>query len=229
MPAVRGLAVAAMLLVASAASAQSGDPGFRTHHFTLSAGLVVTGGYPVGDQAAELRRNATGNPSPVPLFRADSEFDTGSGFDARVNFAFSRALAVEVGASYSKPRLDVLISGDTEAGSNAQLGEEVSQYTVDVSGVWQVPGLALGQRARPYVIGGGGYLRQLHEGRLVADTGKLFHAGGGVYLWLTGGSSTARATGVRAEARFVRRWDGIEFADASRNFPAFSVMGFIGF
>jgi hypothetical protein len=122
-----------------------------------------------------------------------------------------------------------VISDDAEADANVQLGEDVLQYTVDVSGLWQVPGIALGRRVRPYVIGGGGYLRQLHEGRLVAETGNLFHAGGGVYVWLTGGSNSARAIGLRAEARFVRRSGGIEFEDASRNYPAFSVLGFVGF
>lgn len=227
--AARGLAIAATLLFASAASAQSSDPGFRAHHVALSAGLVASGSYPVGDQSAELRRNATGSPAPFPLFRADSTFDTATGFDARVSFAFTRTLAVEVGGTYSKPRLDVVISDDAEADANVQLGEDVLQYTVDVSGLWQVPGIALGRRVRPYVIGGGGYLRQLHEGRLVAETGNLFHAGGGVYVWLTGGSNSARAIGLRAEARFVRRSGGIEFEDASRNYPAFSVLGFVGF
>ena len=224
-----GLAAAAVLLVASSASAQDDGPALRAHRFNLAAGPIATGGYPVGDQNANLRRNASGNPAPLPLFRTDSTFESATGFDARVSFAFTRTLAVELGATYSRPRLEVTISDDMESGADVQLGEEVVQYTVDVSGLWQLPGISFGRRARPYLTVGGGYLRQLHEDRLVAETGRIFHAGGGVRVWFTGGSTTARAIGLRAEARLVHRSRGIEFEDASRNFPAFSLLGFVGF
>lgn len=229
MTAARGLGAAVILLVASVASAQDDGPALRAHHLTLSAGVVTSGGYPVGDQSADLRPNASGTAAPIPLFRTDSTFESVAGFDARVSFAFTRTLAVEVGATYSKPRLEVTISDDSESDPNVRLEEQIQQYTVDVSGLWQPPRISLGRRARPYVIVGGGYLRQLHEGRLVAETGGLFHAGGGVRVWFTGGSPTSRAIGFRAEARLVRRAGGIEFEDASRNFPAFSLLGFVGF
>ena len=228
MSARRRLATAVLLVASvSSASAQDNDPALRPHRFTLSAGVVASGGYPVGDQSAELRRNAAGNPAPLPLFRAESTFEAAPGFDARVDFALSRGLAIEVGATYSTPRLEVTVSDDSESDPNVQLGEEVSQYTVDVSGLWLVSGLALG-RVRPYIILGGGYLRQLHEDRLVAETGGLFHAGGGVRIWFTGGSGSARAIGLRVEARLVRRSGGIEFEDGVRNYPAFSILGFLG-
>ena len=219
-----------ILLVATAdlASAQDDGPALRPHRFTLSAGVIASGGYPVGDRSAELRRNAAGNPAPLPLFRAESTFEAAPGFDARVDFALTRSLAIEVGAAYTTPRLDVTVTGDSESDPNVQLGEEISQYSVDLSGLWHLPRLSLGRRVRPYIILGGGYLRQLHEDRLVAETGGLFHAGGGVRVWFTGGSASARSSGLRAEARVVRRSGGIEFDNGGRTYPVFSILGFFG-
>jgi hypothetical protein len=223
-----GLAIFLVLIaIAESASAQDA-PALAPHRFILSAGAIAGGGYAVGDQTAELRRNAGGNPAPFTLFRAESSFEGTTGFDARVDFALARSVAVEVGATYSTPLLGVTVSGDSESDPAVQLAEEIAQYSVDVSGVWHLAWPSLGRRARPYVILGGGYLRQLHEDRLVADTGGLLHAGGGVWLWFTGESATRRAIGLRAEARLVRRSGGIEFEDRSRNYPAFSILGFLG-
>jgi hypothetical protein len=227
----RGLAATVVILrvtIAESATAQDDGPALAPHRFTLSAGVVGSSGYPVGDQSADLRRNAVGNPAPLTLFRAESTFEAAPGFDARVDFAVTRSLAIEVGAAYSTPRLEVTVTGDSESDANVQLGEEVSQYTVDVSGLWHLPRLSMGRRVRPYIMLGGGYLRQLHEDRLVAETGGLIHAGGGVRVWFTGGSASARASGLRAEARLVRRSGGIGFDDDSRLYPIFSILGFFG-
>ena len=68
MSAGRRLATVVVLVASvSSASAQDNDPALRPHRFTLSAGGVVSGGYPAGDQSAELRRNAAGDPAQLPL------------------------------------------------------------------------------------------------------------------------------------------------------------------
>jgi hypothetical protein len=228
---IRGRLTAPMVFVlvaiAGPATAQDTGPALAPHRFVLSAGATASGGYPVGDRTADLRRNATGSPAPVPLFRTESAFDWAPGFDARVDFAITRSLAVEVGATYATPRLGVTVLDDDESDPSVQLSEEVSQYSVDVSGLWHLPWPSLG-RARPYVIGGGGYLRQLHQDRLVAETGQQIHAGAGLWLWFSGASASPRSTGVRAEVRLVRRFGGIEFEDASRNYPTVAVLGFLG-
>ena len=138
------------------------------------------------------------------------------------------AVAVEVSGRYSTPALTVTVSQDGEHDGNAILLETLAHYAVDVSGVYQLP-INLGRRASPYVIGGGGYLRQLHEGRLLVETGHTVHAGGGVRFWLRGGSAASRALGLRAEARYVRRSGGVDFADQTRAYPSFSLLAFAGF
>jgi hypothetical protein len=231
MTGVSRILVAIVLLAGGvqSAAAQSDGPGLRPHHLTLAAGLTVAGGYPVGNRNAEIRRNARGAPDPFTLFRADSSFDGANGLEARVGFALSRALAIEVGGTYTKPELGISIDQDSESADAVRIVEKVSQYTVDVSGVFQLSRVALGSRARPYATAGAGYLRQIHEDRLLAETGRVYHVGGGIRYWLRGGSAIGRALGIRADARYVRRAGGIEFEDASRGYPVFSVLGFAGF
>jgi hypothetical protein len=223
---------AALVLVASAilvapAAAQTA-PAPRRNQVTVSAGLIAGGSYPIGDQLAQIRSNATGTPPPFTLFRAESTFDPTIGFEGRVAFALTNQIEAEVGGRYAKPQLTVDITGDTEAQQTATVTDTVSRYAVDVSGVWHLP-FAFGSRARPYVIGGAGYLRELHADRLIVDSGTLVQAGGGVRYWLRGVSGRGAAFGVRADARLVRRSGGIEFEERSRSYPTVSVLAFAGF
>lgn len=220
------------VLIAGAAArvaAQDEGPGLRPKHLTFAGGLIVSGGYPVGDRNAEIRRNAMGTPAPFTLFRAESEFEGMRGVEGRVGFALTRALAIELGGTYAKPQLGVTISQDNESTEAVAIAEEISQYTVDVSGVFQLPRVKLGSRARPYAEVGAGYLRQLHQDRLLVETGRVYHLGAGVRYWLRGGSANSRALGLRAEGRFVRRSGGVDFEDRSRSYPVFSLLGFAGF
>jgi hypothetical protein len=215
--------------ISDAVAAQDEGPALRRHHLTFSAGFIWSGGYTIGDRNAELRRNATGTPAPFTFFTADSVFERTNGAEARVGFAFARSLALEVGATYARPRLAITVTGDSETDGPVVIGEDVSQYTIDLSGVYQLPGMSLGSRIRPYVTGGGGYIRHLHEARELAETGRTLHVGGGVRLWLRGGSAVSRALGIRADTRFVYRTGGVDFEDKARGYPVFSVLGFAGF
>jgi hypothetical protein len=73
-----------------------------------------------------------------------------------------------------------------------------------------------------------GYLRQLHEGRLLVETGTTVHFGGGVHYWWRTGGRGRRPLGARGEARVVRRSGGIEFNDRGRTFVTLTVLAFIG-
>lgn len=222
------LIVALFLSWPVGALAQDDAPAFRPKRLTVSAGGAWAGGYPVGDLTANLRRNTTGAPEPFPLLRAESAVERASGAELRLGLAVSRSLAVEVAGWYATPQLGVTITRDDEMGGSAFAGERLEQYAVDVSGVWLIPRVTLAARARPYVVAGGGYLRQLHEGRLKVETGGTMHAGGGLQHWLRGGGLKQRPFGARAEVRYIRRTGGIEFSDQARGFPSVSVLAFLG-
>lgn len=223
-------AALATLALATPAMAQGRVPAFRPHRVTFAAGLAVFGGYPIGDITAELRRNTTSTAGSSTLLRAESQLDRAAGVEARAGFALTPSIALEVGGSYSTPQLSVRISDDPELQGEASAGEGLSQYTVDVSAIYLLPGLHLGHRARPYVIGGGGYVRQLDEARLNVSTGSSIHGGAGLQYWLRGGTNQRQLpVGARAELRLVRRTGGIDFEDRARMFPMFSVLGVVGF
>jgi hypothetical protein len=203
-------------------------PTYRPRQIVLSGGLVLTGRQDVGDRTITIQRNATGTPAPFTLLRAESKLASAAGVEGRVAFALTRNLAIEGGGTYATPQLRVTVSQDPELPGEAVASEQVQHFTVDVSVVYQLP-VSLGRRARPYVIGGGGYLRQLHEGRLLVDTGYSIHLGGGVHYWLRVPRSGRRSFGLRGEARYVRRDSGLDFEDRARGLGAVSGLGVLGF
>jgi hypothetical protein len=229
---VRTRTFAALILLvcsAQAASAQTKRAVVRPNRVTVSAGLIATGAYGLGDPTAELRRNRVGTASPFTFFRVESALDSVAGVEARFGYAVTSLLTLEIGGTYSRPQVSVEIFQDPETSAGSVAAEKLSQYVVDVSGVFHLPRPVLGRRARTYLIGGGSYLRQLHEDRLLVETGHHVHVGGGVRYWLRGSAVTAHAFGLRGEARYVRRFGGIDFEDKSRGHPAVSLLAFVAF
>ena len=231
--ALRLLAAAAVLcaLASASAFAQTGDtPSVQAHHVTVSGGLVWTSGYAIGDANATLRGNAVGPTAPpFTLFRSQSSVDGSAGVDARVGFAITRTLTVEGGLSYQQPGITTELSGDAEVAAATIDAEQMSQYIVDIGVLWEVPRLKLGTRARPFVIGGGGYLRQLYDERTLVETGSVYYAGAGLRYWLRGGDGLRRAFGLRGDARAVWRRGGVEFEGDVRTMAALRLAAFVEF
>jgi hypothetical protein len=145
-----------------------------------------------------------------------------------VGFTLTPRLSIEAGASFARPRVSLAISQDQELGAQALEGEELQQYVVDAGVVWLLP-VRLGRRGRPFVTGGAGYLRQLHQERTLVETGQVFHAGTGLNYWLRGGVGSSRSFGVRTEARVSFKKDGIDYENQIRAFPSVRLFGFVGF
>ena len=119
--------------------------------------------------------------------------------------------------------------GDPELPGDRTKAEQLAQYVIDVAVVWQIPGLSIGTRMRPFVSGGGGYLRQLYDERTLVETGSIYYAGGGVRYWLRGGDGQRRSVGIRADARVQWRRDGVEFENKTRAMPVIGVHVFTEF
>ncbi len=219
-------AMVLVCLCAAGAGAQEA-PALRPHRVVLDGGVHWSGGYPIGDATAQLRGNAAGNaPPPFTLFAARSDVTRATSVDVRVGFALTSRWLIEAGASFGMPRVGVAISADREAAAQALEGEQLKQYVVDAAVLWHLP-VRVGARARPFVIGGGGYLRQLHEERTLLETGQVFYGGGGVRYWLRGGSGAGRAVGLRGDVRATVRRGGIDFEDKRRVYPTFAVHLFV--
>jgi len=220
--------VALFLFCSGPAFAQEA-PSLRAHHSTMSAGMTWMGGYAVGDASAQLRGNAAGPSAPAfTLFTADSRVDAATAMDVRVGVAMTPRIAIDGGISFGRPRIGISITGDAETPSQDLEGEKIEQYQVDGGITWQLP-IAMGRKMAPYVLAGGGYLRQLHEDRALAETGQIYYAGGGARYWLKGGHGASKAVGVRGDARVSLRKNGIDFENKMRAYPTMSLSLFVGF
>ncbi len=213
-------------LSADIASAQEA-PALRAHRLVLEGGVVWSGSYDVGDINARLRSNAVGStPPPFTWFSASSQVGSVPSVAARVGFTLTPTLAIEVGGMFGRPRVAVTITGDAETTRHDLEGEQLGQYLLDGAVVWHLP-VRLGPRVRPFVVGGAGYLRQLHEERTLVETGQVYYAGVGARYWIRGGSGTARSLGLRGDLRANLRRGGIDFEDKARVYPTLAVHLFL--
>ncbi|GEM_PF-1664112 len=216
------------LLAVGTARAQGSTegPSLRRHRVALSGGLAWTGGYPIGDAAADLRGNGVGSSAPpFTLFRADSSIDGATGVEARVGYSLTRHLSIELGLAYAEPGITTALSQDAEASPIEFEAERLAQYVIDVGAVWQLPRPIVG-RMRPFVTGGAGYLRQLYDERTLVETGRVYYLGGGARYWLRGGHGQRRSLGLRGDVRATWRQEGVDFEGKTRTWPSVSLMMF---
>jgi hypothetical protein len=95
----------------------------------------------------------------------------------------------------------------------------LTQYVIDGSAVWHF-GASHGGRVVPFIAGGAGYVRDLHEGAELIETGTEYHALAGVKWWF---SNHPRRLGIRGEAGVSIRDGGFDFREGTRTVPVASV------
>lgn len=204
------LGVAAILIaicMPGAVRAQSGRGG----RVEVSGGGVFVGGFDLGETQAQLTSNAGGK---FDLFSTSGKVKAAPGVQARLGFFLTRALAIEGGVRWTRPVFAVRITGDTEGAPDTTAEETLNQYLFDGSAVLHF-GSPGGARATPFIFGGAGYLRELHEEDALVEEGVEFHAGGGVKIWM----GASRRVGVRAEAGLSVRDGGFDVDEKRRAIP----------
>ena len=206
-------ALAACVVLAAAAPAGA-QPSRGT--WELSGGGVFVGGYDLGSATAELTSNTGTSGGPFTFFETDNRVESVSGFVARVGYYVTPAVAVEGGLRFTRPRLASRISADVESAPNITAEETIDQYVFDGSLVWHF-GQSTGRRGNvaPFVYGGAGYLRELHEGDALVEEGTEYHAGGGIKWWF----GARGRMGIRAEAGLSIRDGGFDFEEKTRIAP----------
>lgn len=228
----RGVTAAVVILLhgvlGSAAAAQPAGQGVR-HRFEVSFGGLWIGGASLGSGVAELRANRI-PPEAFNLFTTDSRTEAAPGFDAKVGYWLTRSIAVEAGFARVQPELRTQIGGDAEGAAALAAVEKVDQYFIDAGVVWLVHRLRFRERTVPFVSGGAGYLRQLHEGRTLVETGQVYHFGGGVrHMLLARNTGVIRRMGLRVDARAYVLVDGVQLEERPRTHPALSGTIFVAF
>lgn len=221
------VAVAVCQLAASAsasaqiwdgASAQAGVGGRGT--VEVGGGAGWTGGFDLGDRSATLTRNPGTGSGPFTLFRSDTELVPSPGVQGHLAVYLSRSVSLEAGVNYSRPVLRARLSSDAEDAPALTASETLTRYVFEGSLVFHLVQLSFAEeRGVPFLIGGGGHVRELHQGNELVETGREFHAGGGVKLWF---GTARRRLGVRGQAVISVRDGGFDFEDGRRTLPTVS-------
>lgn len=201
-------------------------PADAAGQVSIGGGVTWSGGYAIGESAAELRTNAPGSTTPAfTLFETRSRFTPAFGAEARVGVDIGRRITIEGGAAYSRPRVRVTIAADSESGSQQLAGEALQQYVFDAAMAWRfAPRLA--SRLGPFVLAGAGYVRQLHQERTLVESGQIYYAGAGARYWLRGRPDSGKSFGLRGDLRMNFRRQGIDFENQARAYPTLSLQVF---
>lgn len=221
--------IVAQAAVARPASAQVPAAAGQRHRFEIAVGGLWIGSAALDSGDAELRANQT-PAAPFRLFSTDTRAASAPGFDGRLGYWLTRAIAIEGGFVRVQPELQTRISADAEDGAPITVAERLDQYFVDANVLWLLERFRFLGRTVPFVSGGGGYLRQLHDGRTLIETGQVYNAGGGLRHWLRVRDTTwIRAVGVRLDGRVYVLVGGVQLEERPRTHGALSGSLFLTF
>jgi len=221
---IQVLAMVLGALACGAGQARAQEPP----RLEIGAGGGLFGGASLGSRDANLRANSTTG-EVYRLFSTDTQLTPAPQFDVRVDVRVARRLFIEGHLGYSRPDLESSVTADAEGAAAVTVVEGIDQYVIDAGILFMVDELRVG-RMTPFIVGGAGYLRQLHETQTVVEQGHVFHAGGGIkYPLLMRARGRIRAAGLRADARVYFLSGGIELDEDPRTHTSFSGGFFIGF
>lgn len=195
-------------------SPQPAGPTPRAGSWEITGGYTLVGGYDLDTANAELTRNTTTGSTTFVQFIADSSVASAHALTGLIAYYFSPRLAVEGGLRFGKPIYRVELSNDAEGAPDDTVEETLDQYAMSGSLVYHFP------RARrsvvPFIRGGAGYLRELHEGQELVETGLEYHAAAGAKIWF---GTARRRLGLRGEAGMSFRDGGFDFEEGLRATP----------
>ena len=217
----RLVVVLAILAVPVRAGAQvfPGRDTPRAGSWEASGGVTWTDGFTGAERPAELTRNGETS-GGFDLFTSEGEIANGAGVGARLGFYVSRSIAVEGGLRFSKPRLSYRLSGDAEEASPVTAEETLTRYVFTGSLVMHLRQATATRRLIPFLAAGAGYIRDLHEGAELVETGTEYHLGGGVKYWF--GAARTRF-GFRGDVGMSITDGGFDLrTDSSRTLPVAS-------
>ena len=182
----------------------------------VSGGATFSGGFDLGSISAEATRN-TGGTEPFVLFTATSRAKPAIGLQGRVGVYLGQSASVEAGVQFSRPILSTELSDDSESAPDVTATETLTRIVATGSLVLHMNGLSFaGGKGIPFVLGGAGYIRELHEKNEVAETGREYHAGAGLHLWFGEGK---HRLGLRGDFGVSRRTGGADTIDVARTVP----------
>ena len=182
----------------------------QPHRFEVSVGGSLLTGSDLGVQTATLTQNQLlPIPDRYPLFSTATRLQAAAGFDGRLAWHVSRTWAIEGGSQMARADIRTAISKDADGAADLTAVERVTRFAVTAALVANLWHWRIGERLLPYVEGGGGVLRTLHEDQVLQESGKVYFGGGGLRLALASRPTRRlKALALRAGVRLVVRHGG---------------------
>jgi hypothetical protein len=209
------LCLAAAAVTPAAGQVYIGGDGPRRGSIEVSGGGTWASGFDLPTLDARLTRAVES--AGFDLFSVSGRVEGFPGVQVRVGVYLSPTISVEGGARYARPRLAFDLSGDAESAEDTTATETLSHYVFDGSVLFHFPKASFsGGRGVPFLSAGGGYLRELHDGNELVETGNEIHATAGVKYWFGTGR---RRWGLRGEAGLSSRQDGFDRDGGRRTLP----------
>ena len=203
----------------SAARAQVylGSDAPHAGSWEASGGAIWSDGYDLGSRSADLTGNTGTGTGPFELFTADTKVGTATGVLGRIGVYLSRSVALEGGVQFSRPVVSSRLTDDFEDADDTTATETITRYVLDGAVVFHLTGLSFaGGKGVPFLTGGVGYLRELHDRDELIETGVTYQGGAGLKLWFGRG---AKRFGVRADVGVAMRDGGFDFSEDRRTVP----------
>jgi len=222
---IAAVALATLVVCSMNAGVAHAQPATHPGRVEVSFGSLWIGHQVLGTADAN---ETTPTGGQLEIFTTSSELTTVFGLELRAAIRVLPSLEVEFEGSYGHPELRVAISGDSEGAAAVTAVDTVQQFTIGGGAVWYLPRIT--PRLVPFVTGGIGQLRQMHQDRISLETGLYYQVGGGVkYFLFSRPSGFFNAFGVRADVRALVRTKGVAFDDGGHASPAAGVSAFVRF
>jgi len=207
-----------------AASAQAQQPA--RGRISIAGGLEWMGGSSFGAANAD---EITASGAGAPLFATSSELTASAGAAVKIGVRLTRLFEIEADGAYLRPSIATRVTADSEGAPDVTATDRLRQFTVEGTLVYTL-GRWRTRKLRPFLAGGGGYLRQLHEGDTLSESGRIFSAGGGARIPLaTRSRGRLAAYGIRADARAVVRTKAAALDGGSHLSPSIGVSLYASF
>jgi hypothetical protein len=196
-----------------------------TGRFELGGGARRVGGIPFDRVSATETTLGGGR---LTLFNSDTQLESAPGVEARAGVRINSIVEAEATFAYARSNLQTRITSDVEGIPDVTITEPIRQFTLEGGITAQLERWRTGRFA-PFASIGAGYLRHLHDGRTLIETGRSYYAGGGVRYSLTSGSGRLKASGVRADVRAAFLSGGVALEKDTRMVPSLSASLFVRF
>jgi len=197
-------------------------PGPRRVEVGVGGG--VAGGLSLGTRDASLVSNNTAG-SPFRLFATDTRLAPAPVIEGRVGYHVTRRLTVEGVMTVGRPELTTSLSGDAEGAPAVDATESVTEYVITGGALWRFATDA--RRWTPFVSGGAGVARHVHEDQSLIESGVDSYVGGGLIYPLGSSRASAPRSGLRLDARLHLLSGGI--AEGAGLAPRGAITGSIFF